>query len=517
MLPTAVAVPRNEDEIRLELRSSIVDLLIHLRWGEQDRWASSRGVQPSAGVERRGTRAWLADPDSDSATVEPKARALCSLASQLATRLVPPFVSESHSIEISLDGFPDWDRDGPALALELRRGPNVRFPLRRAADGFKVWLQLGLLESVAILRRYLDVLDNLLDQAIATTPAADRTRATREWRTYKSAVSLLAQVGPSEEGSAALSQFTALRNVGHRLYLIDEPEQHLHPRLQRSASRWLADAGTAGASQCVVVTHSPQYLRIPGDVSFAYLRRVEARGHAYTVIRALTPELLSAADEVAADMGFDRGELINAVSAIVFVEGQADKQFLDAFCGEELHHAGVLLIPIHGAVSVHRKGLVDSEIVLSLTSARLGVLLDNLIADEWRAIGADSTLCREAARTSKKTELKAMAEILQRAQEVGRAIEPLGIPVADIFDLLDEPILRARFPKFPGHAQARDDWGLANAKQRVNWKTFYLDRYGIAVEPDLFGAIAAEMVKAGCRPPEVDDLVARLVTLAEQS
>jgi hypothetical protein len=212
-------------------------------------------------------------------------------------------------------------------------------------------------------------------------------------------------------------------------------------------------------------------------------------------------------------MGFDRGELINSVSAVIFVEGEADKRFLEAFRGKDLHHAGVLLIPIHGAVSAQRKGLVDSEIVLSLTAAKLAVLLDNLVADEWTALQADSDLCRKTARTSKKTELKAMAEILMRSQEVGRDIVPLGIPVDDMFDLLDEEILRERFA-FPGHEDARSAWREASARQNINWKTYYLETYGIEVGPVVFGEVGAEMAARRATTPTLESLVATLVALA---
>jgi energy-coupling factor transporter ATP-binding protein EcfA2 len=514
MLPTAVGVPRDLNEIRVELREAMIDILVHLRWGERDHWARTRGIEAADTSTRRGTRAWLEHPDAESSTVAPSARALCGLASRLSTALAPPFVSDSHSIDISIEPFPDWDRGGPGLALELSRGSDVRFPVRRAADGYKVWLQLALLESVAILRRYSELLHSLLGEAIASRSSPADAKTTRQWKTYLAAVALLERFTDST-AHAPVEQFIALRNVGHRLYLIDEPEQHLHPRLQRSATRWLSEAGTASGSQCIVVTHSPHYLRIPGDVAFAYLQRIEIKGTPRISIRRLTPQLLSAADDVAADMGFDRGELMNSVSAVVFVEGQADKQFLEALSGAELHHAGVLLVPIHGAVSAQRKGLVDSEIVLSITAAKLAVLLDNLVEAEWRGLQTDPDLCRETARSSKKTELKAMAEILSRAQEVGRIIEPLGIPVPDIFDLLDEDLLRKRFPSFPGHSSAREGWLRANQKQKVNWKSFYLDRYGIAVEPNLFGSVAAEMAADHRCPAQVTELVGRLKELAE--
>jgi hypothetical protein len=516
MLPTAVAVPRALDDVRLELRDAILDTLVHLRWAERDRWARDHGVAIEDDGTRRGTKAWLKAPEAEVAAVEPDARALCALASDLATTLAPSFISDSHRISISVEPIHQWERGGPTIRLDLERDGGVRFSMHAAADGHKVWLQLAVLEAVAVLRRYLSVLEGLLERPDKVREAAT-AKSRGAWKQYDAAIELLRTFGRPKPGDGPpLEQFISLRNVGHRLYLIDEPEQHLHPRLQRSAARWLVDAGTAGASQCLVVTHSPHYLRIPGRVSFAYLQQVVGdSAQPRSVIRLLTPDVLAATDEVAQEMGFDRGELLSAVSTILFVEGQADKKFLDAFCGARLHHAGIALVPIHGAVHAERKGVVDSEVVLSWTAARLAVLLDNLVEDEWRKLEEDPDFRLEQARKPAKTELKAMAEILLRADQVGRSIVPLGIPVDDIFDLLDEDLLRERFDDFPGHAAARRAHDEATARKKVNWKAFYRDAYGIDVEPELFGEIGAAMAARNSTSAMLEELISRVVALVE--
>lgn len=518
MLPLAIAVPRALDDVRLQLRDAIVAVLIHLEWAERDRWAYLHGVPVQSSADREGTRAWLKETSGDVVAINPDARSLCNLASALATTLAPEFVTRDHALRIEMEPIHDWSRGGPTLRLSLRRRTgSVEFPMAAAADGHKVWLQFAILEAVAILRRYLGVLEGLLEQTSGSREGASGANRTA-WSRYDAAITLLRSFGTAgaEVSGGALEQFTSLRNVGHRLYLIDEPEQHLHPRLQRLAARWLVGAGTAGASQCLVVTHSPHYLRIPGRVSFAYLQQVETEaGGPRSVIRLLTPSLLHATDEVARDMGFDRGELLSAVSTVVFVEGLADKLFLDAYCGERLHHAGVALVPIHGAVHAERKGVVDSEIVLGWTGARLAILLDNLVEAEWEQLATDDQYCLEQSRKPAKTELKAMADVLLRSKAVGRDILPLGIPVDDIFDLLDEDLLRERFPSFPGHSAARAAWEDACATKRVNWKTYYADKFQLEIEPTLFGEIGGEMAARGVRPAETEKLVKQLVGLTE--
>ena len=106
MLPMAVAVPRDLDEIRRQLREAILDLLVHVRWAERDRWAKAHSVRLEQPDSRRTTRAWLRDPDADVAAVDPDARALCALASDLATTLAPSFVSDVHRALVSVWSSP---------------------------------------------------------------------------------------------------------------------------------------------------------------------------------------------------------------------------------------------------------------------------------------------------------------------------------------------------------------------------------------------------------------------------
>jgi predicted ATPase len=50
-----------------------------------------------------------------------------------------------------------------------------------------------------------------------------------------------------------------------RLYLIDEPEQRLHPALQRRAARWLSTAMRQWDAQCILATHAIPFIDLPGE------------------------------------------------------------------------------------------------------------------------------------------------------------------------------------------------------------------------------------------------------------
>jgi predicted ATP-dependent endonuclease of OLD family len=61
--------------------------------------------------------------------------------------------------------------------------------------------------------------------------------------------------------------------LARRVVVADEPERHLHPRLQRHAAHWLSNLAGAAAAQCVVASHATAFLGV-GDTVLNYVRRV---------------------------------------------------------------------------------------------------------------------------------------------------------------------------------------------------------------------------------------------------
>ena len=72
------------------------------------------------------------------------------------------------------------------------------------------------------------------------------------------------------------------------LYVMDEPERYLHPRLARLAARWLANLTETRAVQAVVVTHSIPFLRASAGSRHAFVKRTGATA---TVSNLLVEEL----------------------------------------------------------------------------------------------------------------------------------------------------------------------------------------------------------------------------------
>lgn len=86
-----------------------------------------------------------------------------------------------------------------------------------------------------------------------------------------------------------------------RLFLLDEPEQHLHPDLQRRMLAFMRERSAAGTVQFVLVTHSPTILDEAGDDELYILRlasgpdvnqlrRVATAGERLEALRELTGE-----------------------------------------------------------------------------------------------------------------------------------------------------------------------------------------------------------------------------------
>ena len=442
-----------------------------------------------------------------------------------ANSLLPLFVVDRHDILWKVAPIPTWRSGSPSIAsglvqLDARNG-HRSVSMEHVPGGFRLWVDLAIQEAIERLDAWaeeqealwarVEVLpDEFEDDALDDYELEAYIREPENFPEFFAVQERTSQfirlfADPQDADLDERQRFLedAARRVNSgarpRLYLIDEPEQNLHPALQRQAVAALVALTETGA-QVLAATHSPHFLR--EDAVYVHLNGYMAE--------PFEPQELSALSVIAADLGFDRGELLCGISLVLYVEGPTDIAVLDTLFRRELHELGVLLVPVRGAVGAHSKGLVDSEIVQRITAARLAVAFDKVTEADIRRLESSAEI-RDELSNSKDLELRELARLYQRAARSDRQIATVEVAGEDIFDLLDETSINALFPRFPGHAKAR-----AEAKQSpVHWKRWYLERFDLDLK-DLgtFSSIAGHMRERGASSPGLDTMMQRVRSLA---
>jgi hypothetical protein len=167
------------------------------------------------------------------------------------------------------------------------------------------------------------------------------------------------------------------------LYVIDEPERHLHPRLQRAAAAWLAELCATRAAQAVIATHAAAFLQAAPGVRLVYLHRTtEACAYA-----PVTDEALAATGQIAAEMGLDRGELLAGGGPVLYVEGETDRRIIETLMRDELRSARIMIGVFGGVGNI--TSLLDDPLQ-RYTTAPIAVLVDNVSREQIAELKRDA-------------------------------------------------------------------------------------------------------------------------------
>jgi hypothetical protein len=126
-----------------------------------------------------------------------------------------------------------------------------------------------------------------------------------------------------------------------KLYLIDEPEQRLHPALQRRAARWLSTAMRQWDCQAVIATHAIAFIDIPGNREVYELSRHGQQCE----IQRIDPSRITPATPLARAVGFDRGELL-ARYGMFIVANLPLAALLDELVADRLEQARIKLVAV---------------------------------------------------------------------------------------------------------------------------------------------------------------------------
>jgi energy-coupling factor transporter ATP-binding protein EcfA2 len=238
------------------------------------------------------------------------------------------------------------------------------------------------------------------------------------------------------EGECRIERLGALTAAARRqLYVIDEPERHLHPLAQADVARFLTGLARSGAD-VVVATHSPTLLNVP-YADTVYLRVTREDG--ITRVADISGDVLKQLDRAAESLGLLRADLLQLTRAALIVEGKQDRKVLEALYGKELSAARVRILSLSGADNT--LALLDAELLRSLGLPIL-VLLDHTRADTVRELAAGR---RPSARLRK--EERQLVQLMAGWESDRDGLTLLSFPWPDIICALPEIAVLTRDPR----------------------------------------------------------------------
>ena len=165
----------------------------------------------------------------------------------------------------------------------------------------------------------------------------------------------------------------------------DEPEAGLHRIAERQLARGLDELAHRLGAAVLLASHSPALLELP-DTSPVYVTR-DLRGR--VVARPARIRLGDGADLalLCEEAGLSPSDLLQLMSLALLVEGEHDDVVLRGLLPNDVGQSGVRLIRLHGAKYV--RALLDAELLIDFTEARIMIVLDNLrhieVQEAWRA------------------------------------------------------------------------------------------------------------------------------------
>ena len=387
-------------------------------------------------LQQEGDDGWLVEESSGSGTYRISDRVMlrCDQLSERATALAPPFVRDKYKIYVVPNPPNTWHRRG-RISIELSRRSNEAgvFDLSRASAGVSLWVFFAI------------------------------RKAMRELESAHSANKPL-ETGMAATGSASVD-----------LYLIDEPEQHLHPLAQSEMAKWLIEEATEGTCT-IIATHSAPFLNL-GYEDVEYLMVV--REGEETVVKRATGDVLGTLEMHSRELGLPPAAVLQLTRGWLFVEGEDDRRVLMTLFGKRLREAGIRVIPFQGARRA--KATFENLELLGPFGLPTYVILDNVRA----AAITDGKLPLRV-----KTEEEKVVEQLIEMRNAGRNIEVIPFPYPDIVCALPDQAVRDvlldghREPgKFTGWDRMVEEWrGVGGPKTGSDFKAYVLSTLGFKRE-----------------------------------
>lgn len=261
---------------------------------------------------------WIDDSNIASPRVRHNVVVVCELIASIATRLAPPFIRERYWFHVSVtpkavyvdrapveirlalrDDTPDEEREYPEFVDHWGHA-RFGYPTHELADGYRIWTELAILQALDVVATLTADLRAIAEDVFLS---AESVASWYEIAAEREADGPPADLDPSkfEERRARMHTFIDERLAADReslvesvtmfsvaiadiqagfgdriaggfihppqhprprapMFLVDEPERHLHPRAQRPLAAWLRDLVREHGTQALLTTHAVPFI-----------------------------------------------------------------------------------------------------------------------------------------------------------------------------------------------------------------------------------------------------------------
>ena len=416
---------------------------------------------------------------------------LAQLLEHEANRLLPRFAADAGALRIRIADQGEWHAHRAAASFTGGIGGEVD------GDALPSGLRTWVLGALSFARARL----------IAATWTGTSARLGGEFSWSPGDIS--ARYGPGRRPTAKTTAFggadassltPVVPAVPKVIYLLDEPEAHLHLTAQRDV---VATAGQLAGNSCGVLaaTHSLSFLD-----SRAAATHVVTLTAAKRLIRSSAWGGLRDLAAHARSLGITPSSLALACRGVLIVEGPQDREVIQRYGGVDLDQERILVIALHGVD--YAKGIAELEFLHSFRIP-LHVMFDHVSAQTVQRMTRGQ---RPGQGTSKEEHvLWTLREELRRRQ---LSVNVLPFPHVDIVRAVPESEIawaleQLNMPPFAGWKDLDAHANAAWTRRRQPFKDTFRQVTGTSVEQVI--NCLARAGRQGPRSAELHELLTAML------